>query len=360
MAGPQDFWGSQRPRCTVKTFSECRQALDDPRLTSDPYTADVTDQPSHNLLMMSGHPHRALRGLLNPFLSSVVISRLSPGLAAVRDHHLRELLAADAGDLIADFVEPLVCHAALESIGVLQQARPAVAPLLRSMLGMLEPDNDHGGSHEAIPAGVGIAAVMRRHGRDGRAAGLYRELLEAHRRGAIAKEDVHFALPVVLHGGYENPLNYLGSLVALAVHDPARFRAAVRAWPGRVIEETLRLSPPARGVARWATAEYPTIGALAGDPVWIDLESANRDPEQFGSMAEPDYEHASRHLAFGHGAHRCPGAHLARLLARLVIDGLLELPDAALSGAVIERRVGVVGNGVAAAEVAGLRTSRSP
>jgi cytochrome P450 len=348
VAGPQDFWDSEQPRRIVQAFNECRDALNDQRLTSDPYAAGVTDRPSHNLLMMSGQPHRVLRGLVIPFLTPAGVAGLSPGLTAARDHYLRRLFAAGTGDLITNFVEPLVCQAALESVGIIQQARPVIAPLLRSMVGMLEPEDDHAVRGEAMSASIGIAAVLNRHGRDGNAEGLHRSLLEAHAQGEISKEDLNFTLPVVLHGGYENPLNYLGSLVAIAAEDPAQFRASARAWPEGLMEESLRLRPPARGVARWATAACPSIGAAAGDPVWVDLESANQDATVFGSPAQPDYAAPPRHPSFGHGSHRCPGVHLARLLGRLVIDGLLMLPEAVLREAVVAWRVGVVGRGVTA------------
>ena len=57
------------------------------------------------------------------------------------------------------------------------------------------------------------------------------------------------------------------------------------------------------------------------------MEQANRDeskfddPEQF-QLDRPDLR---RHLAFGGGPHVCPGAHLARMEARVAVNMLLDM-----------------------------------
>ena len=64
----------------------------------------------------------------------------------------------------------------------------------------------------------------------------------------------------------------------------------------------------------------------AGQRVAFVFTSANRDASVFD---DPDTFRldrdriASRHLAFGHGAHKCPGATLSRLELRVVLEELL-------------------------------------
>ncbi len=67
----------------------------------------------------------------------------------------------------------------------------------------------------------------------------------------------------------------------------------------------------------------------AGDTVGMFYPSANRDedvfedPDRFDVTRKPN-----RHLAFGHGAHFCLGANLARVELRAAIRALLPiLPD---------------------------------
>ena len=61
----------------------------------------------------------------------------------------------------------------------------------------------------------------------------------------------------------------------------------------------------------------------AGDVVGVSLLGANRDPaltpdaDTFDPTREP-----TRHLAFGHGLHRCVGAELARMELRIALRAL--------------------------------------
>ena len=54
--------------------------------------------------------------------------------------------------------------------------------------------------------------------------------------------------------------------------------------------------------------------------------AANRDPDRFEHPTDFEVErgNARQHLAFGHGAHTCPGAPLARAEGRITIERLLD------------------------------------
>jgi cytochrome P450 len=95
---------------------------------------------------------------------------------------------------------------------------------------------------------------------------------------------------------------------------------------GDAVEESIRLEPAAAVVDRYATREVALAGApiRRGDLVTVSIAGANRDPDVF---AEPDLfdvhrANAKQHLAFARGPHFCPGADLARLETRAVIEAL--------------------------------------
>ena len=61
----------------------------------------------------------------------------------------------------------------------------------------------------------------------------------------------------------------------------------------------------------------------AGDKLALWYISANRDESVFGDDADSivvDRPNARRHLAFGHGIHRCVGARLAEMQIAILLE----------------------------------------
>ena len=97
------------------------------------------------------------------------------------------------------------------------------------------------------------------------------------------------------------------------------------------VEECLRIESPVKGDFRLArvTTELGGVTIPAGTTVMVVNGAANRDPRRFDHPTDFDVERANarQHLAFGHGAHTCPGAPLARAEARITIERLLDRMD---------------------------------
>jgi cytochrome P450 len=68
------------------------------------------------------------------------------------------------------------------------------------------------------------------------------------------------------------------------------------------------------------------VAVAAGDRVIAGLAAANRDPEVFDAPDEfrLDRPEAPGHLSFGHGAHLCVGAALARMEAQEALDAFVD------------------------------------
>jgi cytochrome P450 len=87
-------------------------------------------------------------------------------------------------------------------------------------------------------------------------------------------------------------------------------------------EELLRVYAPVT-MARLVTRDVDWHGCPMKVDDWILLSfpAANRDPEQFDRAAEVVLDRPNnRHAAFGIGAHRCLGAHLARMELRVALS----------------------------------------
>jgi len=89
------------------------------------------------------------------------------------------------------------------------------------------------------------------------------------------------------------------------------------------IEEMLRWETPVTGVVRITTEDTELTGCpiAAGTTVSVLLGSANTDPAAWADSDAIDFHRpANKHLAFGGGAHRCLGSHLARMELRVALE----------------------------------------
>lgn len=143
----------------------------------------------------------------------------------------------------------------------------------------------------------------------------------------------------ILVAGYETTANQLGKFVLCLFRNPDQL-ARLRDRPDRVpnaVEELMRLIPLSAGtsVAYLATEDVEVGGVTiaAGDAVIASTAAANRDASVYEEPGRLDVERADiSQLGFGHGAHFCLGAHLARMELEAAITSLLaRFPDLRLA-----------------------------
>jgi cytochrome P450 len=131
----------------------------------------------------------------------------------------------------------------------------------------------------------------------------------------------------VLVVGIIAPTVVLGSMVVHLARDP-QLQQQLRHEPDLIpaaIEELLRLYSPYRGFARTATHDV-TLGnqhIKKGEPIAMIFTSANRDESVFEQANEFRLHRPVRHIAFGLGVHKCPGAPYARMELRVALEELL-------------------------------------
>ncbi|MEM9865625.1 MAG: cytochrome P450, partial [Myxococcota bacterium] len=154
-------------------------------------------------------------------------------------------------------------------------------------------------------------------------------LIESTRHGELTNWDIMGFCFATVTGGNDTTTNLIANgLHLLHAHPFAVDR--LREDPSRIpaaIEEILRFESPIQGLARTCAQPIQMHGKVipAGDKVLLLYGSANRDEGRFGTSADSFdiVRDAKGHMAFGHGPHTCVGAHLARLMARVVFEELL-------------------------------------
>jgi cytochrome P450 len=94
------------------------------------------------------------------------------------------------------------------------------------------------------------------------------------------------------------------------------------------LEEVLRVESPVKTDFRLTkrTTEVGGVAVAAGTPLMLLNGAANRDPRRFECPHDfrIDRPNAAAHVAFGRGAHSCPGGPLARSEGRVSLERLLE------------------------------------
>jgi cytochrome P450 len=131
-----------------------------------------------------------------------------------------------------------------------------------------------------------------------------------------------------LSAGKETTQHLLGGGLQMLLTDPL-LAERLTAEPERTddfIEEHLRLYSPTQFILRRVKEDVELHGVVmpATSIVHVLVGSANRDPRKFPDpdVFDLDRPNSAEHLAFGAGSHFCPGAALARMVARLAFRAL--------------------------------------
>lgn len=146
----------------------------------------------------------------------------------------------------------------------------------------------------------------------------------------------------ILIAGHETTASQIPNFVHVLLENRELWEE-LRAHPDRIpaaVEELTRFVPLGAGAAfpRYATEDVEVGGVLvrAGEPVLVAVGSANRDGLRFSEPEAVRFDRSeNQHVGFGHGAHHCMGAQLARLeLQEALLALTTRLPNLSVAGEV--------------------------
>jgi cytochrome P450 len=172
-------------------------------------------------------------------------------------------------------------------------------------------------------------AIRRaRAGRDG--IDLVSLLASTHAPTPLKPSDFLGNLLMLMFAGNDTTRNSITGGVVAFDRFPAQWRR-LRADPQRLLpgalQEIFRWQSPVAYMRRTAVVDAELGGKRikAGDKVVIWYASGNRDDAVFPDPHAFDIErrNAGKHLAFGHGVHRCIGLRLAELQLRILWEEVL-------------------------------------
>ncbi len=180
---------------------------------------------------------------------------------------------------------------------------------------------------EMFDYGARVMADRRAHPREDLLTVIAHSKLEGE---LLPKEYLDGSWLLIIFAGNDTTRNSLSGTIKLMTEWPDQ-RAMVIDDPSlvpRMSEEALRMVSPVKHMRRTALAETELNGQrIAKDEkVAMWYGAANRDPEVFPNpdVFDMTRENVDKHLAFGHGVHKCLGSRVAQMQLRVAYEQIFQ------------------------------------
>jgi cytochrome P450 len=335
----------------VTRYDDVVQLFSDARVTADPRVHDRYRPPTDPLgaRWLAEVPFRSAmtegqstgRRLVSAALTPRAAARLEDSVRSVVEHFAGALHGRERIDLIKEFTVPVSIAAVGRMLGVppkaademhfrelavlttaatrpflsvkkQQRTEQAVGEMCEYILGLVS-------ERVAAPQADLISDLVRASGGD----------------RPVSPEEITRVISGLVSAGTGTTAMACGrALFTLLKHpDALQQLRDDRSLLPNAVEELLRYDSGHLVFPRYAVEEFTLRGRTLqrGQIVLLSIMGANRDPSVF---ADPDVldlrRDARAAMSFGHGAHYCIGANIARLELRLMIDAALDfLPPGA-------------------------------
>lgn len=324
----------------VTRYADARAVLGDTRFVRDPARLArlraATGLPVRHggervgrgaaLLHLDPPEHTRLRRTVNPIFAARQAESYGPTIDALATTLVERCVGSGRADLVSDLAVPL-------AVGVLCQVTGLpvsdYARFGRSVRQIHRIDGGTEAGQRTIEAIVALDRYLEARIAEGPPPGVLAALATR-----LSEDEVMALGRDLLVGGYESTANLISGGLALLLAEPSRYDEVRRdhALVDAAVEECLRhVAPFPELQARYAAEPVEVGGTLVspGEPVVVNVAAANRDPARFTAAERWSWEEPGGHLSFGHGAHHCVGAVLARREAnaafRAVIAGFDDL-----------------------------------
>jgi cytochrome P450 len=334
-------------------YADCVQVLTDEKVwiknrpdgTPPPLGPYGTMTSNFPLSLFASDPelHTQLRSILEPLFKDAIqdaqqLARKvgEPLLAAAQQHGRIEL--------ISDYGLPLPSSVLFTLLGIPDD------PVIRGTLMMWAQaiaaahDITQSVTVRATGATVSMAAntyfeALLVANRTTPAQGFFADICNAFASAGLSPQEVQVCAIDFLVAGYLSTTFIIGTGVRNLLLNPGQLQD-LRDDPSLIdgaVEEMLRFDGPVQVIDRYAACDT-SVGERVykrNDKVTAVVGSAGHDAEMFENPESflITRANASEHIAFGDGIHYCIGAPLARLVAPVAIQMLIEaFPNLALDG----------------------------
>ncbi|WP_426574696.1 cytochrome P450 [Aquihabitans sp. McL0605] len=290
--------------------------------------------PTAGIAEVEGPTHVALRRVMNRYLTPTAIGAMRPRMEASARWFLDQVIERGRLDLVDDFTNPVPAVLTMDLVGLPLDDWHLYAEFFHGTIA------HRPGSPEFDRAIGNVGAMLTRLGEEAAARrqaptdDLLSDLVTMEVDGRRLDDDEIRSVLWNLVGGGLDTTTSLTSLSLLHLAQHPEQRQDLIDHPellAGATEEFLRFFSVNETLTRTITADT-TLGGqelCRGEHLMLSWLSANRDERVFERPDEVVLDRAPNpHLAFGVGAHRCIGMHMARTMFQVLITEVLtRIPD---------------------------------
>jgi cytochrome P450 len=280
--------------------------------------------------------HSVVRRVMVTAVTPKAVKAAEPFIESTARSLLADLPDAGEADLVPTFTAPLPNASTVHLLGFPPEDAPQVMAWAKDLIESGFPGthrNREGveGFAEGFPDFAGYLDARIDERRDDPRGDVTSKLIELEVDGRrLTPRQLRAMVRNLVTGGLTTTSQLLGNLLHQLFTVPG-LEARLRSDPsalGTAIEESLRLAPPVMFAPRGCRRDTEVDGTVLreGQRVVLGTACANRDEAVFDRSDEFDVDrpNASEHLTFGHGPHVCPGAGMARTVARIAVTTFLD------------------------------------
>ncbi|WP_043626410.1 cytochrome P450 [Nonomuraea candida] len=340
--GYTPFWAITRHADILTIERDPAQWLSAPRpvlrtadLDAALHTRNTRGNAFRSIVHMDGPEHRALRAIAADWFRPKAMRALETRIRHLAQRHVTAM--ADHGGT-CDFARQTAAHyplyAILTLLGLPESDFPRMLHLTQQLFGQHDQDTGRGtgtpDDHTSVLEDLfayfrDLTAHRRTHPTGDLASQIANARIDGrHLDDALAISYYvliatagHDTTSSTIAGGLEALIRHPAELRRLR-HDPTLLTTAT--------EEMIRWVTPVKSFMRTAATDTHLNGTpiRKGEAVLLSYPSANRDEDVFTDPFRFDITRdPNKHLAFGHGAHFCLGATLARMEIRALFAELI-------------------------------------
>ncbi|WP_307893607.1 cytochrome P450 [Bacillus swezeyi] len=296
------------------------------------------------LLFKNQSDHKRMRTLVGKELTPKMADSFRPYIKEAVHELLDQIQRRGTADIVSEYAFPLASLIIAKILGVPEEERYRFRQWTASLIQTIDLTRSRKALAKGGDAVFQLTAYFKSLIQKRKTRPQEDMITRFTMHEQLTEEEVLATCILLVIAGHETTVNLISNGLFSLINHPEEL-GALKEEPQLIesaVEEFLRYESPTQLTARTASEDCEINGDIIkkGEQVYILLGAANRDPNKFKHPHLLDISRKpNQHLAFGYGAHVCPGSSLARLEAQIAISALLErAPELRLAASNVQYR----------------------